>query len=45
MRIYIVLALCLLLMENAVLAATYPSTSVGEGRPSGLMNLSADTTE
>ncbi len=45
MRKYIVLALSLLLMDNAVLAATYPLTTLSEERPSGLVNLSADTTE
>lgn len=45
MRKYFVLVLSLLLIENAVLAATYAFATLGEGKSSGLMNLSADTTK
>lgn len=34
-----------LLIGNAVLAATYPLATLSEGKSSGLMNLSADTTK
>lgn len=45
MREYVVLALSLLLMENAVRAATSPFATLSKVTTSGLVNQSADTTE